>query len=527
MSSLLLQADTVSRRYGGLTALDNVSLAVPAGARHAVIGANGAGKTTLFHCVAGTIRPSSGRILLDGNDVTRLGPAARARRGIGRTFQHPAVVGGLTVAANLALAVTWWAPAGVRSRMLARSTRPSVRSGTVDAALDAAGLTAYATVRAGDLSYGLRRRVELATALAARPRLLLLDEPSAGLDPDEITQLTATLRALPADMAVLLIDHHLDLVWAVADTVTVLHHGRHITTGPPAAVRTDPAVHAAYLTPPAARHQPPAALGSAAPTSHPRGRAAGWPVATPVLQVQALRVGYHGAAVLHDVDLDVPAGTVVAVLGRNGAGKSTLLNTIAGLQPRHPGSRIDLDGRPLPARPEQAAHAGVAIVPQGRRLVPGLTVAEHLTLAAAARRPHTARRWDRDDLLTLLPPLAARLGHPAARLSGGEQQMLALARALAGGPRLLLLDEPAEGLAPAIVEQLATAIRQVAAGQMTVLLAEQHLPLAHAVADRVVVLDRGRLVFDTPAAGLHDNAVRHRLEVLLGVAAGSPAGSPG
>ncbi|GAA3298525.1 ATP-binding cassette domain-containing protein [Dactylosporangium vinaceum] len=511
MTVPLLHLDRVSRRYGGLLALHELDLTIPAGARHAIIGANGAGKSTLFHLIAGTVRPTNGRITFDGVDVTASGAAARARLGVGRTFQHPAVVDTLTAAANVELALT---------RRL-QGPRPGRRRDEAAAVLDAADLSEHAATPAGELPYGLRRRLELTVAVAAQPRLLLLDEPSAGLDPQEVTRLTATIRALPADLTVLLIDHHLDLVWDLADTVTVLHHGRHLTTGPVHAVRTDPDVHAAYLTAPvtAARGDEPAPrTATAAAITNRR---------TPpsLLQVRGLRAGYQGAAVLHDITFDVPAGAVVAVLGRNGAGKTTMLNAVAGLHPRHPNSQVHLDATPLPGRPDQAARAGIGIVPQGRRLF-DLTVSEHLTLAAAtARRRSTdtsaAPTWTRDDLLGMFPPLAARLAQPAARLSGGEQQMLALARALLGRPRLLLLDEPTEGLAPAVVADLATAIGQIAAGGVTVLLAEQHQPFALHTAEHVLVLDRGRIVLDTPATTVDDPAVRTRLDQALGVAARS------
>jgi branched-chain amino acid transport system ATP-binding protein len=507
MTALVL--NQVSRRFGGLTALDALTLYLPAGARHAVIGPNGAGKTTLLNLIAGTVRATAGRIVFDGVDITGLPTPARARRGISRTWQHPAVFGRLTVAGNLTLAVTGRDTATHRLRR--RQERHAVAE-----LVEQSALTDVADTLAGRLSYGLQRRLELAMAMAGRPRLLLLDEPSAGLDPDEVSQLIGQVRALPADVTVLLIDHNLHVVWSLADTATVLHHGRHLTTGTPDHIRADPQVQSAYLT------------GSCQPASPPKPRRSTG-VTSPILRVRGLHAGYHGAPVVHGVDLDVYPGETVAVLGRNGAGKTTLLASIGGLLPPQPPTRIELMGRPLPARrPHHRARAGLALVPQGRRLFAPLTVNEHLTCAAAARAQSHAigrRVWTVDEVLTLLPALAARRQHRALQLSGGEQQMLALARALLTNPTLLALDEPSEGLAPAAIDQLAVVLGHLADEGVAVLLAEQNLALTFAVADRICLLHNGGIaVTTTPEAVRGDPAI---LDDLLAVpAAGIPEATP-
>jgi branched-chain amino acid transport system ATP-binding protein len=240
----LLSISRATRCYGNLTALDQIDLDLPEGARHALIGPNGAGKTTLLHLIAGTIRPTSGRIRFAGRDITRLDPARRARLGIARTFQTPAVCASLSALDNLVLGgwtratgrrAAWW-PA--RYRQLAARGREL---------LDRLGLADLAGQPAGSLSHGQRRLLEIGTALAARPRLLLLDEPAAGLTAADLPRLVACLRHLPAPVAVLLVEHHLDLVTEVAGTVTVLHHGRHLVTGPPGQVMAAPAVADLYL----------------------------------------------------------------------------------------------------------------------------------------------------------------------------------------------------------------------------------------------------------------------------------------
>ncbi|MFD3694894.1 ABC transporter ATP-binding protein [Streptomyces sp. NPDC058646] len=233
---------------------------------------------------------------------------------------------------------------------------------------------------------------------------------------------------------------------------------------------------------------------------------------TPFLRIRALRSGYAGGVVLGGVDLDLDAGGTVALLGRNGVGKTTLVSTVTGLVRPYGGS-ITLDGREIAgARVDVIARAGVGVVPQGRRVFAPLTVDEHLSIAG--RRPARGP-WTRDRVLDLLPRLGERLGHRGDQLSGGEQQMLAIARALLGNPRLLLLDEPSDGLAPAIVAQVGEVIREVSAQGMSVVLVEQNLGLALSVARTVAVMRKGVIVHQ--AAGAELAARPADLRRLLGV----------
>lgn len=234
-----------------------------------------------------------------------------------------------------------------------------------------------------------------------------------------------------------------------------------------------------------------------------------------VLQVTGLRSGYDGSTVLHGVDLRIHGQEVVALLGRNGVGKSTLVSTVMGLLRPYSGSVVYEGAEYAGARPDAIARAGVALVPQGRRIFAPLTVDEHLAIAARGRRGDVAE-WTRDGVLDLLPQLAQRLGHRGDQLSGGEAQMLAIARALLQGPRLLLLDEPSDGLAPAIVSEVAEVVHQVCETGVSVLLVEQDLRLAFDVSHRVAVMQKGRIVLDTTTDDFRSDADRARS--LLGVA---------
>jgi branched-chain amino acid transport system ATP-binding protein len=234
--------------------------------------------------------------------------------------------------------------------------------------------------------------------------------------------------------------------------------------------------------------------------------------AGPFLRVRELVSGYAGSTVLSGVDLDLDRGATLGLLGRNGVGKSTLVMTVMGLVPVTSGS-VRLDGVELAGkRPDAVARAGVALVPQGRRVWAPLTVAEHLALASGRR----GGTWTVDAVLDLLPRLAERRRQPAGSLSGGEQQMLAVARALLTNPRLVLLDEPSEGLAPAIVEQIGEVVRTMRGEGVAVLLVEQDLHLAFAVSDEIAVMEKGRIVHRVPTPDFRRDP--QTAQRLLGVA---------
>ncbi|MET9992748.1 ABC transporter ATP-binding protein [Streptomyces mutabilis] len=231
----LLQAEEVSVSFGGRRALDTVSLTAEAGRVTGLIGPNGAGKSTLFDVVCGLRRPTTGRVLFDGHDVTREGPARRARRGLGRTFQHLELFGRLTVRDNLLVA----AELGPGRRHAAR---------TADRVLSRLGLTDQADVLADALPTGAARLVEVARALVVEPKALLLDEPAAGQDAEETGRFAGLLRSLADEgTAVLLVEHDMSLVMTVCDDVHVLDLGSVVASGPPDRIRRDATVLAAYL----------------------------------------------------------------------------------------------------------------------------------------------------------------------------------------------------------------------------------------------------------------------------------------
>jgi branched-chain amino acid transport system ATP-binding protein len=241
----ILETVALTRRFGGLVATDALSLAIPEGELHAIIGPNGAGKTTLIAQLAGNLKPDSGRILFRGRDITRLGPDRRSQLGLARSFQITSVFRDVTAQDNVALAVQ--AHAGHSFRFWADARRdPALRQPAL-AALAQVGLQDRADVPAASLSHGEQRQLEIAMALATKPSLLLLDEPMAGMGADESRRMVQTLLALKQHHTILLIEHDMDAVFALADRITVLLYGRAIATGTAAAIRADPAVRRAYL----------------------------------------------------------------------------------------------------------------------------------------------------------------------------------------------------------------------------------------------------------------------------------------
>jgi branched-chain amino acid transport system ATP-binding protein len=241
----VLRAQGLVKRFGGITATHDVNLNLAHGARHALIGPNGAGKTTLINLLTGVLEPTAGRITLDGADITRLAPHQRVRRGMVRTFQinqlfdtlSPAQTLAMVISQHLGLGGRWWRPLGAQAEVTQRC----------EALLNQFHLTEVMHQPTRHLAYGKRRLLEIAIALACEPRVLLLDEPVAGVPAGEREELLASVAALPAEVSILLIEHDMDLVFRFASRMTVLVNGAVLTEGTPGQIANDPQVKAVYL----------------------------------------------------------------------------------------------------------------------------------------------------------------------------------------------------------------------------------------------------------------------------------------
>jgi branched-chain amino acid transport system ATP-binding protein len=245
MAEALLEIADLRKSFGSLAVTDGVSLDIAAGELHAIIGPNGAGKTSLIHQLAGTLTPDMGRITFDGHDITGMPAASRVRLGLARSFQITSILAGFTVLENVALAVP--ARAGSSYKFWGKVADERILNEPAMAALATVGLDTRAHVKAGQLSHGEKRQLEIAIALATNPKLLLLDEPLAGTGGEESNGIIAMLRKLQSQLTIILIEHDMDAVFALADRISVLVYGRIIATGTPRQIRDNAEVRAAYL----------------------------------------------------------------------------------------------------------------------------------------------------------------------------------------------------------------------------------------------------------------------------------------
>ena len=475
-----------------MKALNDVSCEIRRGELFGVIGPNGAGKSTLLSLISGAQHPSAGEILFEGQPLERLPPYTIARLGIGRAHQIPRPFRHMTVQQNVLLPAHSHQNRGAESHLHTREI------------LETCGLQDKASQLAATLTLLDLKRLEVARALALRPRLLLLDEVAAGLvgpEIDAITHLIALVQA--SGVTIVLVEHVQAVIQQLAERVMVLEWGLKIAEGTPKEIAEHPEVIAVYFgtaqAEPVARQRNLPSLQQTVNTP-------------PLLHLDQVNVNYGKLRALRTVDFEVRAGEIVAVLGANGAGKTTLTQAICGLVPTS-GGRVWFDDVEITKYPAyRRARLGVALCHEGRRLFKELTVRENIELGATYASHSPTPLADRmTKMYELFPTLKERAGRTlAGKLSGGQQQMVAIARALVAEPKVLLLDELSLGLAPQIVDQLFAALPQILLWGVSIVLIEQNIHRSLSIADRVYILERGHISFSgTPTELEHDETL-HR-----------------
>jgi ABC-type branched-subunit amino acid transport system ATPase component/ABC-type branched-subunit amino acid transport system permease subunit len=487
-NSLVLSARNLEKSFGGIHAVRGFDLSVRDRTLHALIGPNGAGKTTAFNVLSGLYAPDAGSVELEGKSIAGFKPEDITRAGVGRSFQITNLFGGLSVEENVRLAVQ------ARSRMRyamwhSTASLSDIRGDTVEL-IGYLGLAGIESAEASSLSYGGQRLLDMGLALATQPRILLLDEPLAGLAVAERERIAKLIKTISAEIPILLVEHDIDRVFRIADHVTVMNDGAVLVDGTVEDARNNDKVREVYI-----------GSGTAAIVAEQRKS-----IVEPdrLLTVDSVNTFYGKSHILNSVSFDVRKHEIVALLGRNGAGKSTLLKSLVGIARPEAGSIRLLERETVGLPSAEIARRGIGYVPQGRGLFAGMTVADNLVLGRLKRTGGDGIRWNDGRIIEVFPRLAERWNTPADYLSGGEQQMVAVARALAGNVRVLLLDEPFEGLSPAVTQELFEVFNRLRE-EIAIVIVDHHLDLALALSDRTVVLERGSVTWTGTSALLKDD----------------------
>jgi len=493
-----VEFDHISKSFGAVRALSEVTFAIERGSAHAIVGENGAGKSTLLKILAGTVRPDRGALRLDGRQVMLAGPREALARGVGLVHQEMLAFPNLSVAANVFAGRELMAAFGwLRDRAMRVRTRDL---------LARLGVPLSPETLVESLPVALRQIVQIARALALDCRTLALDEPTTSLTAGECDHLFGILEDLRrSGVTLIYVSHRLPEVFRLCDRITVLRDGRYVGTFERRSVDHDHVVQAM--------------VGRSIPPRPKHERSAD--AARSLLRVERL----SSAPCFDEVSLSVAAGEIVGLFGLVGSGRSELLETIVGLR-RADRGRIEIDGRMVRIRsPRDAARAGIVLVPEDRQrqgLCFNLTVRHNLLLPLAeASRQWLVGRAERRTANALVDKWrikAASIDVTPDALSGGNQQKVVVAKWLALAPRVLLLDEPTKGVDVGAKDELHAVIRAAAAGGAACLVVSSDLPEILALTDRIAVMREGRIRGELRAQDADEESVMRLAATSAGAA---------
>ncbi|OSS42450.1 Branched-chain amino acid transport ATP-binding protein LivF [Desulfurella amilsii] len=466
----LLEVINLEKRFGGIHATDNVSFEVKDHEIVGLIGPNGAGKSTILHLIVGLHKPTSGTIKFESKEIQHLSIHERIKKGISVMFQHSRPLSRQTVLENIELSLLpdkfrVFYPKDIKNKAIEIAKKLGL-----DLALDK---------RPNELPFGIVRRMELAKALALNPKLLLLDEPFAGLSHSEVSEFSRLIKSLKAErFSIIVIDHNVKAVKDLVDRIVAIHAGKIIASGIPDEVISNAEVKRVFL----------GEVQGTAFEKKPLDQEN-----SILLEVNIKSLKYNKAQALRDVDLIVRKGQFVSVVGLNGAGKTSLFRAIFSFV-NYEGD-VKWQGQSIQhLDTADIVNLGIAFVPETRELFKYMSVEENLSLALQKVEKNEAKNRI-EEVYSIFPRLLERKKQSASTLSGGEQQMLTIARALVQKPKMIVLDEPTLGLAPIVLEDISKVLDYMHKQMnLTILLGEQNLHFALKHSDRVYLLEHGSII---------------------------------
>ncbi|MGE4547629.1 MAG: ATP-binding cassette domain-containing protein [Desulfurella sp.] len=466
----LLEVINLEKRFGGIHATDNVSFEVKDHEIVGLIGPNGAGKSTILHLIVGLHKPTSGTIKFESKEIQHFPIHKRIKKGISVMFQHSRPLSRQTVLENIELSLLpdkfkVFYPKDIKNKAVEIAKK--------------LGLELVLDKRPNELPFGIVRRMELAKALALNPKLLLLDEPFAGLSHSEVSEFSRLIRSLKAErFSIIVVDHNVKAVKELVNRIIAIHAGKIITSGTPDEVISNAEVKKVFL----------GEAQSNAFEKKPLDQQSNI-----LLEANIKSLTYNKAQALRDVNLVVKEGQFVSVVGLNGAGKTSLFRAIFSFV-NYEGD-VSWQGQSIKhLSTAEIVNLGIAFVPETRELFKYMSVEENLSLALQKVEKNEAKKRI-EEVYSIFPRLSERKKQPASTLSGGEQQMLTIARALVQKPKMIVLDEPTLGLAPIVLEDISKVLDYMHKQMnLTILLGEQNLHFALKHSDKVYLLEHGSLI---------------------------------